>query len=37
MTLPDETLVYSGHGAVTTIGEEKINNRGLKGLPLLTR
>jgi len=37
MTLADETLVYSGHGAVTTIGEERINNRGLKGLPLLTR
>ncbi|HSJ56491.1 MAG TPA: MBL fold metallo-hydrolase, partial [Anaerolineae bacterium] len=21
--LPDETVVYSGHGPVTTIGEEK--------------
>ena len=24
--LPDETVVYSGHGAVTTIGEEKSEN-----------
>ncbi len=24
--LPDETVVYSGHGAVTTIGEEKKHN-----------
>jgi glyoxylase-like metal-dependent hydrolase (beta-lactamase superfamily II) len=24
--LPEETLVYSGHGAVTTIGIEKNNN-----------
>ncbi len=24
--LPDETIVYSGHGAVTTIGEEKKEN-----------
>lgn len=24
--LPDETVVYSGHGLVTTIGEEKANN-----------
>jgi glyoxylase-like metal-dependent hydrolase (beta-lactamase superfamily II) len=24
--LPDETVVYSGHGPVTTIGEEKKNN-----------
>jgi glyoxylase-like metal-dependent hydrolase (beta-lactamase superfamily II) len=35
MTLPDATLVYSGHGPVTTIGEERRDNRGLKGLPLL--
>lgn len=25
-TLPDETRVYSGHGGVTTIGFEKMNN-----------
>lgn len=25
-TLPDETKVYSGHGPVTTVGFEKINN-----------
>jgi len=25
-TLPDETVVYSGHGPETTIGEEKSNN-----------
>jgi glyoxylase-like metal-dependent hydrolase (beta-lactamase superfamily II) len=25
-TLPDETMVYSGHGPVTTIGFEKMNN-----------
>ncbi len=25
-TLPDETVVYSGHGAPTTIGVEKLNN-----------
>ena len=24
--LPDETIVYSGHGPVTTIGEEKLEN-----------
>jgi hydroxyacylglutathione hydrolase len=26
LVLPDETKVYSGHGAVTTIGEEKKSN-----------
>ena len=25
-TLPDETKVYSGHGSLTTIGFEKMNN-----------
>ena len=26
LVLPDETVVYSGHGPVTTIGEEKRHN-----------
>ena len=26
LSLPDETIVYPGHGAETTIGEEKANN-----------
>ena len=26
LTLPDDTLVYSGHGPVTTVGAEKKNN-----------
>lgn len=26
MTLPDETIVYSGHGPTTTIGEERVSN-----------
>lgn len=26
MTLPDETIVYSGHGPATSIGEERISN-----------
>ena len=26
LLLPDETVVYSGHGPSTTIGEERINN-----------
>ena len=30
--LPDETVVYSGHGPVTTIGEEKTENPFLNGL-----
>ncbi len=31
LTLPDETLVYPGHGPRTTIGEEKANNPFLRG------
>ncbi len=30
-TLPDETIVYSGHGASTTIGAEKKTNPFVKG------
>lgn len=30
LTLPDETVVYSGHGEVTTIGEERSENRYLQ-------
>jgi hydroxyacylglutathione hydrolase len=26
MTLPDETVVYSGHGPATTIGRERVMN-----------
>lgn len=26
LTLPDETVIYPGHGPFSTIGEEKINN-----------
>ena len=25
-TLPDDTTVYSGHGAITTVGQEKVSN-----------
>ncbi len=31
LKLPDETIVYSGHGPSTTIGEEKKNNPFLNG------
>ncbi len=31
LTLPDETLVYSGHGPRTTIGEERAHNPFLRG------
>lgn len=31
MTLPDDTLVYSGHGPVTTIGRERVSNPWLPG------
>ncbi|MDP4647069.1 MAG: MBL fold metallo-hydrolase [Akkermansiaceae bacterium] len=30
LTLPDETVVYSGHGPETTIGKEKVSNGFLK-------
>ncbi|AHJ96066.1 MBL fold metallo-hydrolase [Hymenobacter swuensis] len=30
LTLPDETVVYSGHGPVTTIGQERRSNPFLK-------
>jgi hydroxyacylglutathione hydrolase len=30
-TLPDETKVYSGHGPLTTVGFEKMNNPFVKG------
>ena len=30
LVLPDEVKVYSGHGPVTTIGEERVNNPYLK-------
>jgi len=26
LTLPDETVVYTGHGPITTIAQEKTNN-----------
>ena len=26
LSLPDETMVYPGHGEATTIGEERIGN-----------
>ena len=32
LTLPDETVVYSGHGPVTTIGRERRHNPFLTGL-----
>ena len=31
MTLPDETVVYSGHGPATTIGRERVSNPFLTG------
>ena len=38
MTLPDDTVVYPGHGPVTTVGEERRSNfivqRMLAGLPV---
>jgi len=33
LTLPDETLVYNGHGPVTTIGRERRRNPFLADLP----
>ncbi len=38
LPLPDETVVYPGHGPVTTIGEERVHNpflTGRGGTPLL--
>ena len=32
LTLPDETLVYPGHGPSTTIGQERRSNQFLRGL-----
>ena len=32
LSLPDETVVYSGHGPETTIGEERASNPFLQGL-----
>ena len=31
MTLPDDTIVYPGHGPNTTVGEERRNNPFLRG------
>jgi hydroxyacylglutathione hydrolase len=31
LTLPDETIVYSGHGPRTTIGDERVSNPFLQG------
>jgi hydroxyacylglutathione hydrolase len=31
LALPDDTLVYPGHGESTTIGEERDTNPFLKG------
>ncbi|MDR5695846.1 MAG: MBL fold metallo-hydrolase [Armatimonadota bacterium] len=33
LPLPDETMVYPGHGPVTTIGQERLSNPFLIGLP----
>ena len=32
LSLPDEVLVYPGHGPSTSIGDERLNNPFLKGL-----
>jgi glyoxylase-like metal-dependent hydrolase (beta-lactamase superfamily II) len=31
LTLPDETMVYPGHGPQTTIGKERASNPFLQG------
>lgn len=33
LTLPDETVVYPGHGRATTIGDERRHNRSLRDHP----
>ena len=36
MTLPDDVVVYSGHGPTTTIGEERLTNPFLIGFAGVT-
>jgi glyoxylase-like metal-dependent hydrolase (beta-lactamase superfamily II) len=37
LTLPDATILYNGHGPVTTVGRERRTNPFLVGLPPATR
>jgi hypothetical protein len=32
MTLPDDTVLYSGHGPATTVGQERTTNPFLTGV-----